>query len=113
MSDPESGLVSIADGVLSYYSDLHGTWSIQLSEVRKIEEFTNSDGPCLDDYFYCFHTVLEEVIASFYASGWETVWPDLMQTFPGLREASLCRSTNDKSRILWPQETEKETKQPV
>lgn len=114
MSDPKSGSVSIADGVLTYRSEHCGTWSIHLSEVRKIEEFTSSDGPWLDDYFYCFHTVSkEEVSASFYAEGWSAVWPELEQVFPGLGQAGLCDSTSCRTRILWPQGTEKEANQSV
>ncbi len=114
MNSPESGVISVSGRELSYRSDHYGQWSIPLSEIREISELTTAEGPFVDDYFFCFRTAQkEEVRASFYAVGWDDLWPILAETFPGLIRPGLCDSTSSRTRILWPQDTEEEPNQPA
>lgn len=114
MNIPESGVISVSGRELSYRSAHYGEWSIPLSEVREISEFTTSEGPLADDYFFCFRTARKEAVtASFHAVGWDGLWPVLAQSFPGLIRPGLCDSTSFRTRILWPQDTKKEANQLV
>lgn len=99
----ESGAIEVVDRVLIYRSSHYGLWSLPVSTIQKIEEYTNSDGPLIDDYFYRFTTATkEERTASFYAVGWDLVWPELEKAFPGIDHGGLCNSTDYKMRLLWP-----------
>jgi hypothetical protein len=103
----ESGAIEIVDRVLIYRSSHYGLWSLPVSTIQKIEEYTDSDDPLIDDYFYRFTTpTKEERTASFYAVGWDHVWPELERVFPGIEHGGLCNSTDDKIRLLWPLQKE-------
>jgi hypothetical protein len=98
----ESGVVEVVDNVLMYRSSHYGLWSLPISAIQKIEEYPHSGGPFIDDYFYRFTTATEEErTASFYAVGWDQVWPELQKAFPGI-EYGGCDSTESKIRMLWP-----------
>lgn len=99
----ESGSIEVNDGILIYRSSHYGEWWLPLSTIRQIEEYTLPDGPLPDDYFYRFTTgSKEERTASFYAVGWDEVWPELSRIFPGLKEPGLCSSTERIVQMLWP-----------
>jgi hypothetical protein len=99
----ESGMVEIVGGVLTYRSACYGVWSLPMTAIQKIEEYTNSDGPLLDATFYRFSTATrEERIASSCAVGWEEAWPALEQAFPGLESPGLGNSMENNVRLLWP-----------
>lgn len=99
----ESGVIEVLDGVLAYRSSHYGLWSLPISTIQKIEEYTHSGGPFIDDYFYRFTTATkEERTASFYAVGWDIVWSELEKAFPGINHGGLCDSTDYKIRMIWP-----------
>ena len=74
MNNNESGTISYANGIVSYQQDSF-SWSISISDVHLIGEYTNSDGPFWDDYFFVFLTAKENGWhqASFYANGRDEV----------------------------------------
>ena len=104
MTDKEySGELRYADGSISYHAG-HSTWSLPVEEIRLIAEYTNSDGPHLDDYFLVFMTAAENGWheASFYAKGRDTVLSALSAMLGSPIECGLCDSVEYKTRILWP-----------
>jgi len=69
-----------------------------------IGEYTNSDGPYLDDYFLVFLTAPEGGWhqASFYAKGRDETLAALSKDLGVPLECGLCHSTQYKTRIMWP-----------
>ncbi len=98
-----SGELECAGGVLSYRSG-DGGWSILISAIRLIGEYTNSDGPFLDDYFLVFLTAVEDGWhqASFYAEGRDEALRSIETRIGATIEPGLCDSTTFRTRILWP-----------
>lgn len=98
-----SGVLECSDATLSYRSGV-GDWTILISEIRLIAEYTNSDGPWIDDYFLVFLTAPEggRHEASFYAKGREAALGTLEKRIGARLECGLCGSTDYRTRILWP-----------
>ena len=93
------------EDVITYHSAA-GDWSVPIAEVRLIGEYTNSDGPYLDDYFFVFLTAPQGGWhqASFYAKGRDEALAALSRRFDAPLQCGLCNSTRYKTRILWPPE---------
>ena len=54
MNHPDySGELRCSAGLITYHS-AGADWSVPVADVRLIGEYTNSDGPYLDDYFMVF-----------------------------------------------------------
>jgi hypothetical protein len=98
-----SGEIRCDGEVIAYRSAL-GDWSIRITDVRLIGEFTNSDGPYLDDYFLVFLTAPQSGWheASFYAKGRDEAVAALSKSLGAPLECGLCNSTQYKTRIMWP-----------
>jgi hypothetical protein len=91
-------------GQIHYLSATYGSWSIPLDSIRVVGEFTNSDGPYLDDYFLVFASDSRDKWweASYYAEGRAAVLSTLEPKFSGLSQLGLSNSTSFNSRVLWP-----------
>lgn len=103
--DPnDSGRLLIECGFIRYSSSCYGTWEIPISEVRTIGEYTNEDGPGLDDYFLVFLTASrsEWREASFYTNDRDKFLALAAQYFPDIAPLGLVGSTTFNSRVLWP-----------
>ena len=102
--DEDSGVLECKSETLVYRSALR-EWSIPISDIRLIAEYTNSDGPYIDDYFFVFLTAPEGGWheASFYAKGREAALRALEQTLGAPFEIGLCHSTEYRTRIMWPE----------
>ena len=98
-----SGVLSCGGGLLSYRSAA-GDWSIDVSDIRLVGEYTTAHGPWADDYFLVFLTAPENgwYEASFYAKGRDEVLPILEEALSATIRLGLCNSANWKSRIIWP-----------
>lgn len=98
-----SGELRCDGEVIAYHSAL-GDWSVRITDVRLIGEYTNSDGPYVDDYFLVFLTAAENGWheASFYAKGRDQTLAALSRSIGSLLECGLCHSTQYKTRIMWP-----------
>ena len=98
-----SGTIRLDHGAIVYELPGDG-WSVNLSDVRIIGEYTNSDGPFLDDYFFVFLTAVEGGWhqASFYAEGRDAFLADLAKAIGSPIETGLVNSADFKTRILWP-----------
>jgi hypothetical protein len=80
-------------------------WSVPISKIRIIGEYTTCDGPWGDDYFV-FLTREECFEASFYARGRDKVLSELKCRLQHELRTGLCHSTELASRILWPAQLE-------
>jgi hypothetical protein len=98
-----SGELECSNSTLSYRSGV-GNWSIPISAIRLIAEYTNSDGPWIDDYFFVFLTAPEGGWheASFYAKGREAALRALEKKIGAPLECGLYGFTEYRTRILWP-----------
>jgi hypothetical protein len=102
-AENESGELGVSGDAITYRSPRE-KWSIPVEEIRLIAEFTNSDGPHIDDYFFVFLTAPENgwYEASFYAKGRDETLAALGSKHGAKLECGLCNSTQYKTRILWP-----------
>jgi hypothetical protein len=98
-----SGELSYSDDLLTYRSAVRN-WTLPISAIRLIGEYTNSDGPFVDDYFFVFLTAPENGWheASFYAKGREEALRHLAIHIGAPIESGLCHSTDYCTRIIWP-----------
>lgn len=101
---PDSGTLVCDGDVIRYSSRDFGSWSLPISSLQIIGEYTNENGPFLDDYFFVFLTESrsEWWEASFYAKGSDTFLATLRKNLTDLGSPELYGSTSFKSRILWP-----------
>ena len=50
----DSGTLELASRELTYTAEGQERWRLRIDDLRLIAEYTNEDGPGLDDYFYVF-----------------------------------------------------------
>lgn len=92
------------------YSDDGGKifWSLPISSIVLISEYTTNEGPQADDYFLIFITVEKDVFyfhtASFYAAGTDAALAALQELLGSTFELQLTGSTEWDSRVIWPEE---------
>jgi hypothetical protein len=100
----DSGRLSYDAENLRYTSAVFGSWSIAVDSIGIVGEYTNQDGPFLDDYFLIFvgKSRQEWWQASFYAEGREAFLLAFEKKFPGVNQLGLCGSTSFESRVVWP-----------
>jgi hypothetical protein len=105
MTANDSGVYRITGGILSYRSEVYGTWELPISEITIIGEYTNEDGPFADDYFIAFLTDAEPgwLEASFYGEGRDSMLEELSRVLGSDLSCGLAHSTTFTSRILWPE----------
>ncbi|MFN0069226.1 MAG: hypothetical protein ACKVYV_16520 [Limisphaerales bacterium] len=98
-----SGELSCDGDVITYHSSLVD-WSVPIKDVRLIAEYTSSDGPYIDDYFFVFLTAPENGWheASFYAKGSDETLAILSRSVGAPLKCKLCASTEYRTRIMWP-----------
>lgn len=98
----DSGRIFLRDGFIHYESDIYATWSLPLSSVRAIGEFTNQDGPGVDDWFLLFLTSDTAFEASRYAEDCDQFLKDLSSSLGAEVTCSLAPSTDFRSHLVWP-----------
>jgi hypothetical protein len=103
--EDHSGELKFTEESLSYRSAA-GSWSVNISDVRLIGEYTTANGPYIDDYFLVFVTALEGGWheASFYARGRDELLAALSKKLGAPIETGLSNSAHFKTRIIWPEE---------
>lgn len=104
-SDLKSGRLRLTGDEICYTSGDYGTWSFPAKDLRVLGEYTNDQGPFLDDWFMVFVTTGKDgwYEASSYSDGIEEFLTQLtahLKTHP-LR-CELAASADYASRILWP-----------
>jgi hypothetical protein len=50
----ESGVLSFDGSLITYKSQHYGAFSVRLSEIAVLGEFTTGGGPLIDDWFWVF-----------------------------------------------------------
>ena len=90
--------------LISYNSQHYGTFSLPLSRVALIGEFTTDNGPFVDDWFLVFDPQDDGVWfeASMYAEGVDAFREQLSKALSSPICGTLFASTSFASRILWP-----------
>jgi hypothetical protein len=95
-------MLALHDGVIRY-SSVGPVWELRLSALRVIGEYTNANGPYLDDYFLCFATTDSEWYeASFYDEGRDEFLKELGHLLGSDFQLHLVGSTDYASNVLWP-----------
>lgn len=103
-NESHAGTLKCQKDVLSYQSGSH-SWSVGVSDIVLVGEYTTSDGPLADDYFLVFFTAQQSEgwhQASFYAEGRDEALATLAEIFGRPLQLGLCNSANFKSQIIWP-----------
>ena len=100
----ESGIVRFDGTLITYTSQHYGSFSIPLSEVALIGEFTTDNGPFIDDWFLVLvpRSGGEWFETSIYAEGIESFLEQLSAALGSTIIGSLAASTDFASRIIWP-----------
>lgn len=99
------GSTSLSATMLSFKSKYYGTWSVNVANISLIGEFTNQDGPSLEDHFLVFigmNGSLYELPIS--ALGFDLIWTQLADKFKILPRLMLNGETDFASKVLWPEE---------
>ena len=103
MSTPnQSGRIKLEGDTIVYTLPEREAWRVPVADVRVVGEFTTTDGPYGDDYFFVFIARDQWFEASFYAEGRDSFWAALSQKLGHKLETGLCHSTSLASRVLWP-----------
>lgn len=101
----ESGRIELVNDEIVYTPVEGGGWRLRLDEVRVFGEYTNQDGPGLDDWFFAFLRAADEYWfeAPVYADGRDQLMNELCDRF-GIDtiECKLAHSTDFDSRVMWP-----------
>ncbi len=100
----QSGALRLDDSLITYTSQHYGSFSVALSEIAVIGEFTTDNGPYIDDWFLVFvpRSGRQWFEASVYAEGAEAFRDQLSAALGCSIWGSLFASTDFASRILWP-----------
>ncbi|GDX10432.1 hypothetical protein LBMAG57_22040 [Verrucomicrobiota bacterium] len=101
-----SGHLEVGNDAIIYTMPNGEVWQIAIADLRIIGEFTNTDGPGADDYFFVFLTREQSFEASFYASGRDSFLGGLSARLGHELRTGLCHSTSLASRVLWPSHLE-------
>ncbi len=95
--------ILLQDAVLSYRHLGAEQWCLPVSTVALIGEYTNANGPLLDDYFLVFVTADKQIYeASFYATGMRECHAQLELALGSPLPLGLANSASWNTRILWP-----------
>ena len=102
--EDHSGELKCTDDLLSYRA-AGGSWSVKISDIRLVGEYTTANGPYIDDYFLVFLTAFEDGWheASFYARGRDEMLAAISRKLGAPIETGLCDSAQYKTRIIWPE----------
>jgi hypothetical protein len=101
--------LSISDEKLHCHNPVANQgWSIAISDIVLIAEYTTDEGPRVDDYFLVFITreqgELYYSILTMYAAGINESLGKLEGTLGCSLELTLHSSTGLNSRVVWPPE---------
>lgn len=100
----EPGKLVVTADTLWCEGDPDSSWRLPVSDIAVVGEYTNANGPWIDDYYLVFvrrdRTCFE---ASFYASGRDRALDDLGVALGGADlSPGLCNSAEWETRVLWP-----------
>jgi hypothetical protein len=103
-SSVQSGAICFDGSLITYSSQHYGSFSVHLSEVAIIGEFTTDNGPVIDDWFMVFvrRDGGEWFEASMYADGMRSFQESLSTALGSSIICGLASSADFASRIIWP-----------
>src|SRR5262245_9714586 len=95
--------IRIEDRTITYQVGGTVCWSLPLADLELLGEYTDPNGPFVDDYFFVFirrpqHHWNE---ASFYASGRDELLDELAVLLGAKLDCGLVNSTEYNSRVMW------------
>jgi len=104
MHDENSGVLECVGDTLKYRR-AGSDWSLPIPRIKLIAEYTNSDGPHLDDWFIVFVTAVDGgwFEASLYADGRDAAIKAIEAKIGATLETGLANSTEYRTRIMWPE----------
>lgn len=103
MSAPnQSGRIKLEGDTIVYTLPERVAWRVAVADLRVVGEYTTTDCPYGDDYFFVFIARDQWFEASFYADGRDTLLAELGDRLDHKLQTGLCNSTSLASRVLWP-----------
>jgi hypothetical protein len=107
MSKETTKRIWIADRII-HYQDRDFRWALPIDSIEVFGEYTDPNGPFVDDYFFVFvyrpeHRWNE---ASFYAAERDEFLNDFAEILEAKLTCGLVSSTDYNSRVIWPPELE-------
>jgi hypothetical protein len=95
--------LELRDGHVCYRHNEAVVWNLPVASIRVIGEATTSNGPYVDDYYFCFATGPDSWYeASFYAEGTKEFLKSLGSALGYELQLRLLGSTDFESNVLWP-----------
>jgi len=78
-------------------------WSLAVTDIKAIGEFTTAAGPWLDDYFFVFVDRAASCLrAPLYAAGVDQALGGIGDALGCIIRPGLVNSTELRSRVIWP-----------
>lgn len=98
----------LKEDIIHYQVTANLGWTLPLSELEIVGEYTDPNGPYVDDYFFVFVTRPNHKWneASFYAEGRDEFLQKLGLMLGAEIHCDLADSVDYKSRVMWPKELE-------
>jgi hypothetical protein len=108
MSKKPTKRIWIEGGIINYLWGEDHQWALPLTELEIVGEYTDPNGPYVDDYFFVFIARPEHYWyeASFYCDGSDQFLKELGQQLGAQISCGLVNSTDYNSRVMWPPEIE-------
>jgi hypothetical protein len=98
-----SGRTYIKDEKIIWDSDEGFLSQIPIKDIKIIGEYTTSDGPFKDDWFFVFILDSDDIRkVSAYATGTEVMLRQVGQRINAELSGQLANSANWKTNVLWP-----------
>ena len=100
----EHGVLSLEGDVLRYQGSREPSWSLPVSQLAVVGEYTNQSDPWGDDWFLVFvcQESSEFFLAPAWAEGVHVIREHLGEMLGAAIPASLANSADFKSIVLWP-----------
>lgn len=98
----------IEDSVINYQVGDNVHWTLPIDDLELLGEYTDPNGPYVDDYFFVFITRPEHRWneASFYADVRDEFLNELGKILGSTLTCGLVSSTDYNSRVMWPPDIE-------
>lgn len=98
------GKLAIKGSLITFESDFYSSWIFKISDILIIGEFTNQDGPHLEDHFLLFiNKTGNSFEAPVNAKGFNSVWNHLADILNLPKGLYLQGETDFASQVLYPE----------